>query len=130
MDQIFTLLELAREKYEAVVDRENELNDKVARLDKMIAELKKEPVAPTRFVKLFYRNQKRTHKSVYVDYQLGPGANGATGGEAAQPASVQAGQGLGQSKVRSRVGGASHAIRDLGDFPNPTCVGLFPWPTL
>jgi len=52
MDQIFTLLELAREKYEAVVDRENELNDKVARLDKMIAELKKEAVAPTRFVKL------------------------------------------------------------------------------
>ena len=87
MDQIFTLLELAREKYEAVVDRENELNDKVARLDKMIAELKKEAVAPTRFVKL-------------------------------------------STKVRSRVGGASHAIRDLGNFPNPTCVGLFPWPTL
>lgn len=45
-------MELAREKYEPVVDRENELNDKVARLDKMIAELKKGAVAPTRFVEL------------------------------------------------------------------------------
>jgi hypothetical protein len=45
-------LELARQKYEAVVDRENELNDTIARQEKVIAELKKVGVAPPRFAEL------------------------------------------------------------------------------
>jgi chromosome segregation ATPase len=45
-------LELVREKYEAVVNRENELGDKIARQEKVIAELRKAEVAPPRFVEL------------------------------------------------------------------------------
>jgi hypothetical protein len=59
-------IEAADEKYKAVVNRENELKDKVARQEKVIAELEKDekkasewpqsPLSPARFVQLSTSN--------------------------------------------------------------------------
>jgi hypothetical protein len=49
-------LELAREKYEAVANQVNELREKVAQQDKVIAELKKTAIAPVRVDELAASN--------------------------------------------------------------------------
>jgi hypothetical protein len=48
--------EFVHEKYDTVVNRENELTDKVARQDKVIAELQKTGIAPARVVELSTSN--------------------------------------------------------------------------